>query len=145
MQGEREEPSVGQQRGRPTLIARRPSRMPVPAPPARGIECRILLVRGQKVTIDVDLAELYGVPTKPLSEQVKQTRERFPEDWRGGRGFEVAICDLKHARGARRPPAPAVRLHRAWRHGGEGSVRGGALLRRRRASSMSLEVEIRWP
>ncbi len=45
------------------------------------IERRIYLIRGQKVMIDVDLAELYGVPTYRLNEQVKRNRKRFPEDF----------------------------------------------------------------
>ena len=45
------------------------------------IEGRIQLVRGLKVMIDVDLAALYGVPTKRLNEQVKRNRERFPGDF----------------------------------------------------------------
>jgi hypothetical protein len=51
------------------------------APPTRGIESRILLVRTQKVMIDADLAELYGVPTKRLNEQVRRNARRFPEDF----------------------------------------------------------------
>jgi len=49
--------------------------------PAERIERRILLIRGQKVMIDADLAELYGVTTKRLNEQVKRNRERFPGDF----------------------------------------------------------------
>jgi hypothetical protein len=45
------------------------------------IEQRILLVRGEKVIIDADLAEFYGVPTKRLNEQVKRNKDRFPEDF----------------------------------------------------------------
>jgi len=45
------------------------------------IEPRIQLVRGVKVIIDADLAELYGVPTKRLNEQVKRNIERFPPDF----------------------------------------------------------------
>ena len=45
------------------------------------IEGRIQVVRGLKVMIDVDLAALYGVPTKRLNEQVKRNRERFPGDF----------------------------------------------------------------
>ena len=44
------------------------------------IERRIYLIRGHKVMIDVDLAELYGVPTHRLNERVKRNRKRFPED-----------------------------------------------------------------
>lgn len=51
------------------------------ATPAPSIESRILLVRGQKVMIDADLAELYGAPTKRLNEQVKRNADRFPTDF----------------------------------------------------------------
>lgn len=41
----------------------------------------ILLVQGQRVLLDSDLAALYGVPTKRLNEQVKRNLERFPGDF----------------------------------------------------------------
>ena len=45
------------------------------------VESRILLVRGHKVMLDADLAELYGVPTKRLNEAVRRNATRFPEDF----------------------------------------------------------------
>jgi hypothetical protein len=42
---------------------------------------KIIMVRGQKIMIDRDLAELYGVSTKRLNEQVKRNKRRFPEDF----------------------------------------------------------------
>ena len=45
------------------------------------VERRIYLIRGHKVMIDVDLAELYGVPTKGLNQRVQRNRKRFPEDF----------------------------------------------------------------
>jgi len=45
------------------------------------IEEQILLVRGQKVILDVDLAGLYGVSVKALNQAVKRNRERFPGDF----------------------------------------------------------------
>lgn len=45
------------------------------------IESRILVVRGQKVIVDADLAELYGVHTRRLNEQVKRNMQRFPTDF----------------------------------------------------------------
>ena len=45
------------------------------------IESRILTIRGLRVMIDSDLAELYGVPTKRLNEQVKRNAQRFPPDF----------------------------------------------------------------
>lgn len=45
------------------------------------IASRIYFVRGNKVILDSDLAELYGVPTKRLNEQVRRNIERFPDDF----------------------------------------------------------------
>ena len=45
------------------------------------IENRIHIIRNQQVMIDRDLAELYGVETKRLNEQVKRNSERFPPDF----------------------------------------------------------------
>jgi hypothetical protein len=49
--------------------------------PAERVERAILLIRGEKVMLDLDLASLYGVTTKRLNEQVKRNRDRFPEDF----------------------------------------------------------------
>jgi ORF6N domain len=45
-----------------------------------AVEGKILLIRGHRVMLDVDLAEVYQVTTKRLNEQVKRNRRRFPED-----------------------------------------------------------------
>ena len=47
----------------------------------RRIESSILVVRGQRVILDADLAGLYGVTTKRLNEQVKRNLARFPSDF----------------------------------------------------------------
>lgn len=47
----------------------------------RRIERAILLIRGQRVMLDADLATLYGVETKALNQAVKRNRERFPADF----------------------------------------------------------------
>ena len=49
--------------------------------PVEGIESSILLIRGEKVILDEDLAFLYGVSTKVLVQAVKRNRERFPADF----------------------------------------------------------------
>lgn len=66
--------------------------------PVEYIENVILLVRGEKVIIDADLAKLYGVTTKRLNEQVRRNRERFPRDFMFQLTLEekakvVANCD----------------------------------------------------
>ncbi len=45
------------------------------------IERIIYLIRGEKVMLDSDLAELYGIETKRLNEQVRRNMDRFPEDF----------------------------------------------------------------
>jgi hypothetical protein len=49
--------------------------------PTERIEKLILLLRGEKVLLGQQLAELYGVPTKVLIQAVKRNRNRFPEDF----------------------------------------------------------------
>ena len=49
--------------------------------PKKPIESLILTLRGQKVILDSDLAELYGVPTFRFNEAFKRNRERFPDDF----------------------------------------------------------------
>ena len=62
------------------------------------IERRILLIRGQKVIVDADLAGLYGVTTKQLNQQIKRNIDRFPSDFMFQLNAEekaevVANCD----------------------------------------------------
>ena len=63
-----------------------------------GLSSRILQIRGQKVMLDTDLAELYGVVTKRFNEQVKRNLARFPVDFMfqltaEEKRYVVANCD----------------------------------------------------
>ena len=49
--------------------------------PIESIEKKIYLVRGQKVILDRDLAELYGVETRALNQAVRRNQDRFPADF----------------------------------------------------------------
>ena len=49
--------------------------------PFEVIEGKIFVLRGHRVMLDRDLAELYGVPLKRLNEQVKRNQDRFPDDF----------------------------------------------------------------
>ena len=49
--------------------------------PVEMIEKKILLIRGEKVMLDADIAELYGVETKMLVRAVKRNIDRFPSDF----------------------------------------------------------------
>ena len=48
---------------------------------SKRIDRAILIIRGRKVMIDSDLAEIFGVKTYRLNEQVKRNRDRFPDDF----------------------------------------------------------------
>jgi phage regulator Rha-like protein len=50
-------------------------------PAVERIERSIYLIRGQKVMLDVDLAELYGVETRVLKQAVRRNMKRFPDDF----------------------------------------------------------------
>ncbi len=101
------------------------------------VEQRILLIRGEKVILDADLAEFYGVTTKRLNEQVKRNRDRFPEDFMfqltGSERMEVvAKCDhlgnLKYSR---------AQPHAFTEHG---ALMAASVLNTRRAVEMSVFV-----
>jgi ORF6N domain len=49
--------------------------------PVQDITHSIRILRGRKVLLDAELADLYGVPTKALNQAVKRNAERFPEDF----------------------------------------------------------------
>jgi hypothetical protein len=49
--------------------------------PHERIEKTILVIRGHKVMVDADLAELYGVSTKVLNQAGKRNNDRFPKDF----------------------------------------------------------------
>jgi len=56
------------------------------------VENRIHLLRGKKVMLDHDLAELYGVTTGNLNKAVKRNIERFPEDFM----FQLSKAELEN-------------------------------------------------
>jgi hypothetical protein len=60
--------------------------------PVRRIEDMIILVRGQRVMLDSDLAKVYGVSTTRLNEQFQRNRERFP----GSFAFQLTAQEFAH-------------------------------------------------
>src|SRR5437016_218621 len=74
--------------------------------PVHVIERRIYVIRGQKIMLDSDLAELYQVPTKRLNEAVKRNRERFPEDFM----FQLSADELENWRSQIATSNPAAKM-----------------------------------
>jgi hypothetical protein len=102
------------------------------------VESRILVLRDQKVILDSDLAELYGVPVKRLNEQVKRNRERFPTDFMfqlrpdERESLKPQIATSKGGRGGRRYAPYAFTEH--------GAIMAATVLNSDRAVEMSVFV-----
>ena len=62
--------------------------------PEEVIMSKIYLIRGEKVMLDMDLAELYGVETKQLKRAVRRNIDRFPSDF----VFELTITERNSLR-----------------------------------------------
>jgi len=85
--------------------------------PTERIERAILVIRGQKVMLDADLAVIYGVSTKRLNEQFRRNRKRFPPDF----AFQLSVEEIAALRshfatsswGGRRHPPQAFTEHGA--------------------------------
>jgi hypothetical protein len=60
----------------------------------RRVDSRILYLRDQKIILDVDLAELYGVEVRHLNQQVKRNSKRFPAEFM----FQLSNKDMKTLR-----------------------------------------------
>lgn len=105
--------------------------------PARPLETRIILVRGERVMIDADLAAVYGVPTKALNQAVKRNPRRFPADFAfrlsaAEKSEVVTNCDhLARLRFA------SARPYAFTEHG---AIMAANVLNSRRAVELSVEV-----
>jgi hypothetical protein len=82
--------------------------------PVEMIEQKILMIRGEKVMLDADLAELYGVPVRVLNQAVKRNIDRFPGDFmfqlskEEDDSLRSQIVTLKKRRGEHRKYLPYV-------------------------------------
>lgn len=109
-----------------------------PSTIAIPVESRILILRHQRVILDRDLAELYGVSVGRLNEQVKRNQSRFPADFMFQLTAkedqilrsQIAISSQKH--GGRRYPPHAFTEH--------GAIMAATVLNSKRAIEMSVFV-----
>jgi hypothetical protein len=104
-----------------------------------GIAQRILVLRGQRVLLDSDLAALYGVTPKRLNEQVRRNQDRFPPDFmfscefRELRNLRSQIATLKGVRGGHRKYPPLAFTE-------HGAIMAATVLNSPRAVEMSVYV-----
>ena len=106
--------------------------------PAERIASRIYLVRGETVMLDADLADLYGVTTAALNQQVKRNQERFPKDF----AFQLSrdefdslmsqIVISNAGRGGRRKPP--------WAFTEQGVAMLSSVLRSKRAAQVNVAI-----
>jgi hypothetical protein len=99
----------------------------------------ILLLRGQRVILDADLAALYGVTTKRLNEQVKRNAERFPQDFmvRLSRAEAEALNRSQFATGSRKHRNPRFPPYAFTEHG---AIMAATILNSQRAVEVSIYV-----
>jgi hypothetical protein len=107
--------------------------------PVEHITRSILVLRGQKVLLDAELAGLYGVSTKRLNEQVKRNAERFPEDFLFRlRSDEVEALNRSHfATGSQKHRDPRFPPYAFTEHG---AIMAATVLNSPRAVEMSVYV-----
>ena len=101
-------------------------------------EAQISIIRGQRVMLDADLADVYGVSTKALNQAIKRNQQRFPPDF----AFRLSPDEFAHLRsqietsrskwGGRRSRPVAFTEH--------GAVMAASLIKSRRAVDMSVFV-----
>ena len=107
--------------------------------PLEAVTQRIIVLRGQKVLPDTDLAALYGVPTKRFNEQVKRNLERFPSDFmfqlteEEFAGLRSQFATLKTGRGQHRKYLPYVFTE-------HGAIMASMILNSTRATEVSVYV-----
>ncbi len=105
---------------------------------AKRVSSKILILRNQKVILDMDLAELYGVPVKRLNQQVKRNIHRFPSDFLftltkpESESLRSQIVTSNTARGGRRYLPHAFTEH--------GAIMAATVLNSKRAIEMSIFV-----
>jgi hypothetical protein len=105
---------------------------------SKRVESKILLIRGQRVILDADLAELYGVSTKQLNQQVKRNARRFPDDFvmqlsaQEAANLRSQIVTSSSSHGGRRYLPHAFTEH--------GALMAASVLNSERADDMSIFV-----
>ncbi len=107
--------------------------------PVERIERRIYLIRGHKVMLDRDLAELYQVTTSSLNKAVKRNTERFPADFMFQLSKEEA-ASLRFQIGMSKPTGRGGRRYLPYGFTEHGVAMLSSILRSRRAVAMNILI-----
>jgi phage regulator Rha-like protein len=109
------------------------NRLPVPV---QLIDRRIYLIRGHKVMLDADLAELYQVPTKAFNQAVQRNKQRFPEDFM----FQLTKEEAENLRSQTVTSSWGGRRYRPYAFTEHGVAMLASVLRSKRAIHMSIVI-----
>lgn len=105
--------------------------------PSERVMRSILLIRGQKVILDADMAVLYGVETRVLVQAVKRNIDRFPDDFM----FQLSAREFKDLRSQSVTSSSwGGRRHAPYAFTEQGVAMLSSVLRSRRAIQVNIEV-----
>jgi ORF6N domain len=107
--------------------------------PIERIAAKICLIREQKVMLDADLADLYGVETRALVQAVKRNLDRFPDDFM----FQLSKAELEHWRSqiVMSNPAAKMGLRRSpYAFTEQGVAMLSSVLRSKRAVQVNIAI-----
>ena len=107
--------------------------------PVERIEGSILLIRGHKVILDADLAELYGVTTFNLNKAVRRNIDRFPQDFM----FQLTADEARVLRfqiGMSKPRGRGGRRYLPYMFTEQGVAMLSSVLRSKRAVQVNVEI-----
>jgi phage regulator Rha-like protein len=115
-------------RAKPALVA------------SEQVASRILVIRGEKVLLDADLAELYGISTGRFNEQVKRNLARFPADFM----FQLTNQEVRNLRSqfatSSLPRAWGGRRYAPFAFTEHGAIMAATILNTSRATEVSVYV-----
>ena len=100
------------------------------------IRNRILEIRGSKVLLDQDLAELYGVDTKQLTRQVRRNPGRFPPDF----AVQLSMSEFETLRQGTHSPGRGGRRYRPWVFTEQGVAMLSSVLRSEQAIEANVQI-----
>jgi hypothetical protein len=104
--------------------------------PVERIASRIYLIRGEKVMLDSDLADLYGVETRTLVQAVKRNHERFPPDFM----FQLSDEELENLRSQIVMSSWGGRRYAPYAFTELGVAMLSSVLRSKRAVQVNIEI-----
>jgi len=111
----------------------------------RRVASKIMIMRGRKVILDSDLAELYGVEVKRLNQQVKRNADRFPADFvfrvkERDLRLQIVTSNKENNRERKSASSRGGRRYQPFAFTEHGAIMAATVLNSKRAVEMSIFV-----